>query len=534
MHYIIEESVGKPGRATQMHGNNPRERALEFLRVAHLYQLGVLPTERPHPETPELSHWAQSDLPRAVSVLKKIDLRALRTLERYASDIDRLAGKIEATLAGGSKVFLCGCGATGRLSLSLEFLWRQEHADSDQVRSFMAGGDVALARALEQFEDHPAYGARHLQEMDFADGDLLISCTEGGETPYVIGATERAAEISSNPPYFLYCNDNPVLAHHVERFQRIYENRSIRKLCLSVGPMALAGSTRMQASTALQLAVGSALLHPEVPARDFIADYSAWVRGTDFSFLTDFIEKESDIYSIGHHVVYLARDYAITILTDTAERAPTFSLVPFDRLEEKRSQHSLCYVSLEGAKSSADAWAQLLNRTPRPLDWPDVDPRTRAKYLYGFDFSPNALERRKRRIPGKSHHEFRIRRSGDGIEFRLENLAHTVAVNGLPGLCQHLLLKQMLNIHSTMVMGRLGRYRNNLMTWVSPTSGKLVDRAARYVERLLRSAGRTDQRYEQIVHQLFAELDDLEPGESVVLRTYRSLLRKGGRYPAGS
>ena len=511
-----------------MRGKNPRERALEFLRVAHLYRLGILPTEQPHPETRELSHWAQNDLPRAVSVLKNIDLQALRTLERYASDIDRLAGKVEATLAGGRRVFLCGCGATGRLSLSLEFLWRQKYEDSDQVRSFMAGGDVALAHALEEFEDHPAYGARHLQEMGFVDGDLLISCTEGGETPYVIGATERAAEISSNPPYFLYCNDNAVLAHHLERFQRVYENPSIEKVCLSVGPMALTGSTRMQASMVLQLAVGSALLHPEVPTKDFIADYRGRVRDTDFSFLTDFIEKESDIYSMRHHVVYRVRDYGITILTDTAERAPTFSLIPFVHLNEKRSQRSLCYVSLEGAESSADAWVQLLNRPPRPLNWPGVDPRTMPEYLVGFDFSLNALERTQAQIPGKRYHEFRIHRSGDGIEFRLENLAHTVDVSGLPDLCQHLLLKQLLTIHSTMVMGRLGRYQNNLMTWVSPTNGKLVDRAARCVERLLASAGQTDQKYEHIVHQVFAEMDGIEPGESVVLRTYRSLLRKDG------
>ncbi len=83
-----------------------------------------------------------------------------------------------------------------------------------------------------------------------------------------------------------------------------------------------------------------------------------------------------------------------------------------------------------------------------------------------------------------------------------------------------------MNIHSTLVMGRLGRYKNNLMTWVSPTNGKLIDRATRYVKQLLASAGRPEQKYEDIVHQLFAELEGIEPGESVVLSTYRSLLKK--------
>jgi N-acetylmuramic acid 6-phosphate etherase len=510
-----------------MRGNSHERRALEFLRVAHLYKLGILPTEQPHPKTRELSHWAQHDLPTAVSVLKSVDLRALKTLEGYATEIDRLADSVKVTLAEGKRVFLCGCGATGRLSLSLEFLWRKKYGDHDRVRSFMAGGDVALVQALEGFEDHPAYGARHLQEMGFADGDLLISCTEGGETPYVIGATEKAAQISSNRPYFLYCNADSILAHHIERFQRVYDNENIKKLCLDVGPMALAGSTRMQASTALQLAVGLALLHAEEPSRDLIADFGGRVKETDFSFLTDFIEKESDIYSVGHHVTYRVRDYGITVLTDTTERAPTFSLVPFDQLREKLSHHSLCYVSLEEAEGAADAWAQLLNRSPRPLNWPDVDPRTTTEHLYGFDFSVNALERRRNRIPDTTHHEFRIHGSPDGIMFQLGSVAHAVPARDLPDLFQHLLLKQILNIHSTLVMGRLGRFKNNLMTWVSPTNGKLVDRATRYVKHLLVGAGRTDQGYEEIVRQLFTEMDGIEPGESIVLRTYRSLMRKG-------
>jgi len=230
-------------------------------------------------------------------------------------------------------------------------------------------------------------------------------------------------------------------------------------------------------------------------------------------------------------VTYRVRDYGITVLTDTTERAPTFSLVPFDQLKEQRSRYSLCYVALEDAHNADEAWARLLNRTPRALEWTEVDPRTTLGYLDGFDFSRNAAERRRRQIPDATHHDFHIGRSGDVIEFRFEELSHGVPVRGLSELAGHLLLKQALNIHSTLVMGRLGRYENNLMTWVSPTNGKLVDRATRYISHLLAGAGRTGQRYEDIVLQLFTEMDDVEPGESVVLRTYRSLLRGDGAVP---
>lgn len=503
------------------------------MRVAHLFRLGSLPTEKPHPRTRRLSHWAKNDLPTAVSVLKGVDLHALQALAEYAVEIDRLAGAVEATFARGRRVFLCGCGATGRLALSLETLWRANGSNGDQVLSLMAGGDSALVHALEGFEDYPEYGAGHLEQLGFSDGDLLIACTEGGETPYVIGATEKAAELSSNSPYFLYCNPDSALTKRVERFRRVYRNPGINKLCLYVGPMALAGSTRMQASTVLQLAVGLALLHTGDPANERISEFQHQVQSCDFSFLVPFIESESDIYSAGHHVTYRVEDYGITVFTDTTERAPTFSLIPFDQLERQRPNHSLCYVSLCNAKTGEEAWSQLLGRSPRPLDWPAVDPRTTPDYLYGFDFSANVSERRRRRIPDKAHHEFDIRRSGDGISFRLRGLEHRERLNGSPELFQHLLLKQLLNIHSTLVMGRLGRYENNLMTWVTPTNGKLVDRAARYVQHLLSHAGGTDPSYEEVVRQLFAEMDRARPDESIVLRTCHSLRNGNGGFPAG-
>jgi N-acetylmuramic acid 6-phosphate etherase len=223
--------------------------------------------------------------------LKRVDLHALEMLASQAAGIDRLTRTVRETLHRGKRIFLCGCGATGRLSLTLEFLWRARATDRDRVVSFMAGGDVALVNSLEGFEDYPRYGARHLEQMGFEDGDLLISCTEGGETPYVIGATEHAARISSNRPYFLYCNPDRELMRRVQRFRRVHDNPDIRTLCLFVGPMALAGSTRMQASTVLELAVGAALLHPDRPAFELIEEFHSRTRATDFSFVVPFIEK---------------------------------------------------------------------------------------------------------------------------------------------------------------------------------------------------------------------------------------------------
>ena len=506
-------------------GRTPEERADDFLRVASDFHLGMIPTEQPHPATRDLSRWARHDLPAAIAALQDVDLGALEALHGHATRIDRLARRVQETLGRGARVFLCGCGATGRLSLSLESLWRGEAAPRggrEQVISFMAGGDVALVHALEGFEDHPAYGARHLEQLGFGEGDLLVACTEGGETPYVIGATERAALLSSNRPCFLYCNPDEILARHVDRFRRVLENPRIDCYGLEVGPMALAGSTRMQASTVLQLAVGLALMHPDMPAGRAIGSFHARVHATDLSFLAAFIERETHLQEAGEHVIYRAKDYGITVLTDTTERAPTFSLVPFRRMDDEPGEESVCYVSLDSAPDPAQAWEELLGRPPRALDWADVDSRTTPDYLRGFDFSALAVERRRHRIPGRAHHEFRIRPSALGISMALGPLQHDLRVAGMPALLRHLMLKQVLNIHSTLVMGRLGRYEGNLMTWVTPTNGKLVDRAARHVAHLLARAG-SSASFEEIVRRIFHEMETSGPGEPIVLRTFRAL-----------
>jgi N-acetylmuramic acid 6-phosphate etherase len=508
-----------------MHSTDHRQRARAYLRDAHLYRLGNLPTERPHPDTRGLSEWAREDLPRAIEALKRVDLEALRALERCAESVDLLRSRIVSTRSRGGRIFLCGCGATGRLAMSLEHLWRNREPRSEEVVAFMAGGDTALVHALEGFEDHPAYGARHLEESGFGNGDLLIACTEGGETPYVLGATERAAEISAVRPCLLYCNEDRVLAREVDRFRRVHQNPEIEKLCLHVGPMALAGSTRMQASTVLQLAVGIALLLDRRPAEHHVAAFRHAVASCDFSFLAELIEAESEIYASGDRVIYRVRDYGITVFTDTTERAPTFSLVPFDRFDANGGPASLCYVVLDDCATAAEAWFGLLNRAPKPLDWHEIDDRTSASYLQAFDFSVQAAERRRRHLPDSAHHEFGVRAHDGTIELRLGRVHHRVPTGRLPELFRHLLLKQILNIHSTLVMGRLGRYEGNLMTWVTPTNGKLVDRATRYVGHLLDRSGHADHRYDEIVHALFAEMARARPGESVVLGTYRSLLR---------
>src|SRR5262249_18352637 len=144
-----------------------------------------------------------------------VERDALNCLLSQGEPLNQLSRAIRETFEHGGRVIFCGCGATGRLSLSLEALWRESQGPSSPFRnsviSFIAGGDYALVRSIENFEDHSEYGARQLHDLDFNKNDLLIASSEGGETPFVIGAVQAAAEIGLRRPWFLFCNPTELL-----------------------------------------------------------------------------------------------------------------------------------------------------------------------------------------------------------------------------------------------------------------------------------------------------------------------------------
>ena len=425
------------------------------------------------------------------------------------------------TLEQGQHIYLVGCGATGRLSLSLEYLWRSRHPGSDQVRALMAGGDVALVHSLEGFEDFPLYGARHLKQMGFTRGDLLIGTTEGGETPYVIGAVEHAAEDLGRRPFFLHCNSECILRAKVERSRRVLDNPGVQTLCLEVGPMALTGSTRMQASTVLMLVVGLALEFGRdwTLARQELASWIRFLENFDVDSLKGFVYREAETYQEGHFSLYEVDDLAITVFTDTTERAPTFNLAAFDSPAHPTEKHSLTYISIPSAGNALAAWNHLLARDPRPLEWPEIHPKTSREYLLSFDFGRKAKNFREGLLPGQKHFPFSIRSGGDALQFKFREIEEQFPLSRQSSLFDHLRLKMLLNMHSTLVMGRLGRFEGNLMTWVYPSNGKLVDRAARYTQSLFRQSGDDKFDYDQIVRAQFLAKASLSPDESIVHKT---------------
>lgn len=527
-----------------------REDTLEyFLGICGQFKLGALVTEQPNPITANLSQLVQSPatVAEGLRALQAADVAALEKLQAAIPAFEELARAVDRVLCSGHSIVLEGCGATGRLSLSVEAYAHEglvEPQFQNKIKGFMAGGDAALIRSIEKFEDRVEYGERQLHDIGFSDGDLLLAITEGGETPFVIAACEEALKVSHIEPYFLYCNPDDILCRVADRSKRIIENPKIHKINLCVGPMSITGSTRMQATTVQLACAGLAIQHHKNPSRirEDMEAFFHCVKALDYGVLAPFTTTEAEMFRSKEHYLYESPEFGVTTITDTTERAPTFSLAPFENYDRPTDATSAVYLHVPNTKTPMEAWNALLTRPPRPLEWEQTAKLTGAAALNGFDFSDQILERRAQRC-GKSVTQCYVTVSKmpqGGMDFCIhrrdtKSILAQVLVALPPKITASVLLhnlaaKVMLNAHSTAMMGILGRYEGNIMTWVRPSNYKLIDRAARYVDLLLKRCGPSAvspaPTYVEIVTRIFSLRDSLGPDEPIVLKVLHSFTTK--------
>lgn len=479
------------------------------------FHLGGLTTESLHPSSLNLSHEVQKDLAKAIETLQDIDRSALEILKNKAAEVFELQRSCQKVLKNKGSIFLTGCGATGRLALSIEKAFRFQ-TGKESVKAFMAGGDYALIKSVERFEDNIEYGERQLDELGFTSNDLVIGITEGGETSFVIGTVLKAAVESKLEPYFLFCNPEEELKN-LDRCRLVLNNNRIKRINLSVGPMAISGSTRMQASTVQMIATGFAVLYDHKNFEDFereFVDFINELQRINLAPLDRIIEAEARVYQHQGLVTYLSPpDLAIAILTDTTERSPTFNLRGFEKQGE--TEFSLSYLAVENYQDNTQAWIDLLGRAPRCIKWGEF--KIDKEELFRFDISEASLARRARH---KDHEIFRVDSEESILSLSLGQHNATWKLSADNLFLKLMYLKLILNTHSTLVMGKLGRYQGNMMTYVRPSNLKLVNRAYRYIDYLLKQE-QIDIHEDEVVAEIFRfDADSTEP---VVLSVFEKL-----------
>eukprot|EP00744_Colponema_vietnamica_P024283 GILI01035412.1.p1 GENE.GILI01035412.1~~GILI01035412.1.p1 ORF type:complete len:271 (+),score=54.93 GILI01035412.1:123-815(+) len=226
-------------------------------------------------------------------------------------------------------------------------------------------------------------------------------------------------------------------------------------------------------------------------------------------------------------------------MTDTTERAPTFSIPPYENFDSTLDLPTPAYLHLPGVSGAAEGWNRLLRREPRTLEWGEgVSERAGRAKLLGYDFSDLVVEKRQARIGAektkcKAVVSYEPQQGGILFAIPHANISVLVSIPNQSILYDKLLVnivaKCLLNAHSTAVMGIFGRYEGNVMTYVRSSNNKLIDRSARYIKLLLERrqegvATPIQPSYEEIVRTIFAVAETLPTSEPVVLHTVKYFL----------
>ena len=543
-----------------------RAKARDFIDHEKQFQLGFLPTEQSNPITATLEEDFKRSTLTGVQCLQRGDrqmpivMRHVFAGEKFAKLVDSM---VAAVTGPEGRIIFSGCGATGRLSILLESMWRdffhrraaeltaEELKLADRSASIMTGGDFALIRSVEFFEDYAEGGRRQAEALGVGEGDTFVAITEGGETSSVLGTLKYAAENGARC-FLVFNNPADLLRGHLDRCREAIDNPRVTVLDIYCGSMSVAGSTRMQATSSEQLLCSCALeaaLCRVLPrfaketAEDYTLVFESLLGGLESpegrAGLVNAIEFEKGVYEKGGRITYVADKCMLDLFTDNTERAPTFMIPPLRSSREARLAQSWAFVK-NPLHPTERCWHEMMRRAPRCLEFTSDDARSLGMpqsfidnpplikyadlitYMIGNEPAPERIQGYARAAAvvltvGDRPPEFieaanRLASAWpERIDFHVGRDTLPAARGARPAIhvdmaiadspleiWKHLAVKLAFNCLSTGTMAALGRIAGNWMSWVSMSNKKLIDRCI----RLLVELGRVD--YERAAATIFA------------------------------
>lgn len=179
------------------------------------------------------------------ALLKNInteDKSVPHAVDKALQQIEKLVEQIIAKLQSGGRLFYLGAGTSGRLGiLDASECPPTFGVSHDLVIGIIAGGDIAIRKAVEFAEDSTNLGWKDLQDYNVNTKDVVIGIAASGTTPYVITALEK-------------CNQNNIITGCITCNQNSPLSQTAQfPIEVVVGPEFVTGSSRMKAGTAQKL-----------------------------------------------------------------------------------------------------------------------------------------------------------------------------------------------------------------------------------------------------------------------------------------
>ncbi|MCF6360819.1 MAG: N-acetylmuramic acid 6-phosphate etherase [Cyclobacteriaceae bacterium] len=195
-----------------------------------------------------------TESPSHFTDLEKMDVKEILTninsedktvplaVEKEIETIKNLIEQIVVRMKKGGRLFYIGAGTSGRLGILDASECPPTYGVPDtMVIGLIAGGDMAIRKAVENAEDNTELAWKDLMEYNINEKDTVIGIAASGKTPYVLGGV-LAAKKGKALTGGISCNKNSELSQAVDF-----------GIELLVGSEFVTGSTRMKSGTAQKL-----------------------------------------------------------------------------------------------------------------------------------------------------------------------------------------------------------------------------------------------------------------------------------------
>jgi len=163
-------------------------------------------------------------------------------VEKALPQIEKLIEAISDKMLAGGRLFYIGAGTSGRLGiLDASECPPTYGVPYGLVQGVIAGGDMAITRAVEKSEDDTEQGWIDLLAYNISSTDFVTGIASSGTTPYVIGALGQC-RLNGISTGCIACNIGSPLAAATDYPVEV-----------EVGPEFITGSTRMKSGTAQKM-----------------------------------------------------------------------------------------------------------------------------------------------------------------------------------------------------------------------------------------------------------------------------------------
>ncbi len=170
------------------------------------------------------------------------DASVAESVRQKLSEIENLVDAVFERMKAGGRLFYIGSGTSGRLGiLDASECPPTFGVSYDLVIGIIAGGDIAIRKAVEFAEDNENQAWLDLAIYQPNALDSVIGIAASGTTPYVLGGIKKANE-NQLLTGCITCNPGSPIG-----------SISSKPVEVKVGPEFITGSTRMKSGTAQKM-----------------------------------------------------------------------------------------------------------------------------------------------------------------------------------------------------------------------------------------------------------------------------------------